>query len=152
MTKNYNILDIVNSFMVAGDVPTDTFNPRQIGLYVGLQLEEMAEKLEAIFGGRPAIVDDINDLATDFKQGIFDKLITKDKMVDMIDADVDLMWVSAGAAFSTGADVAGAVAEVGRSNMSKVDPTTGKMNKDANGKIMKPASYSPPSLAQFCNK
>lgn len=151
MIKNYNILDIVKSFMVAGDVSTNTFNPRQIGLYVGLQLEEMAEKLEAIFGNDESTVD-INAMATQFKRGDFDYLITPEKIVDMIDADVDLMWVSAGAAFSTGADVAGAVAEVGRSNMSKVDPTTGKMNKDANGKIMKPASYSPPSLAQFCNK
>ena len=39
--------------------------------------------------------------------------------------------------------------EVTRSNMSKVDPNTGKVIKRADGKVLKPESYSPPDLTKF---
>lgn len=51
-----------------------------------------------------------------------------------------------------GADVEGAYAEIVRSNMSKIDPATGKMLKDANGKVIKPPGYSPPNLAPYLAK
>ena len=48
---------------------------------------------------------------------------------------------------SQGADVTGAMNEVVRSNMSKM--VDGRMVKDANGKVVKPDTYSPPNLAPF---
>lgn len=48
-----------------------------------------------------------------------------------------------------GMAVVSAWKEVRRSNMSKLDPVTGKAIKREDGKIMKPASYSPPDLTGF---
>lgn len=38
-------------------------------------------------------------------------------------------------------------AEVHRSNMAKVDPTTGKVIKRADGKVLKPEGWTPPDVA-----
>jgi hypothetical protein len=43
-------------------------------------------------------------------------------------------------------------AEVRRSNMSKLDPETGVAIKREDGKILKPASYSPPNLKPFASQ
>ena len=42
--------------------------------------------------------------------------------------------------------------EVARSNMSKVDKGTGKLLKRADGKVLKPDTYSPPDLTPFVRK
>jgi predicted HAD superfamily Cof-like phosphohydrolase len=48
-----------------------------------------------------------------------------------------------------GADAQGAWNEVVRSNMSKIDPATGKVIKRDDGKILKPANWSPPNLTKY---
>jgi predicted HAD superfamily Cof-like phosphohydrolase len=148
----------VEEFMVAGDVETEKFNPRLVALYVGLQLEEMIEKLEPIADMidkydrmrvlRRAMFD-METEANKFKSGYYDPAVNEADRTAMLDADIDLAWVSFGGSYAMGADVEGAANEVARSNLSKVNKLTGKMDKDANGKIMKPADFSPPNLAQF---
>ena len=72
--------------------------------------------------------------------------------VEELDACCDLIWVTIGYALSRGWDISGAFNEVARSNMSKIDSATGKVLKREDGKVMKPATYSPPSLEVFVNK
>jgi len=138
--------DDVEQFMYAAGQTTDEFNVRQTALYIGLQLEEMAEKLEAIhpFGLYVAKMKRMSSL---FKEGDFDGDILTANREALLDADIDLAWVTVGAALSSGADVLGAMKEVARSNFSKM--VDGKMQKDANGKVIKGPDFSPPNLAPF---
>lgn len=48
--------------------------------------------------------------------------------------------------------IIGAFDEVARSNMSKVDIESGKLLKRADGKVLKPDTYSPPNLTPYVRK
>ena len=69
--------------------------------------------------------------------------------VEELDALIDIMVVTAGALHSMGVDVEGAWKEVFRSNMAKVDPTTGTVRKREDGKVLKPANWEPPRLDRY---
>lgn len=109
-------------FMVASDQTVGEYNPTQFALYVNLIHEE---------------VDELNEA------------FENDDRVEQLDALLDIMVVTIGALHSLGVDAAPAWNEVIRSNMSKVDPATGKVIKREDGKVLKPATFSPPELAQF---
>jgi predicted HAD superfamily Cof-like phosphohydrolase len=66
-----------------------------------------------------------------------------------LDGCMDLIWVILGYCYMKGYDVDGAWAEVARSNLSKIDSTTGKVIKNENGKVLKPEGWSPPNLKPF---
>jgi predicted HAD superfamily Cof-like phosphohydrolase len=51
-----------------------------------------------------------------------------------------------------GFDVEGAWAEVARSNLAKIDPVTGKVNKRSDGKVLKPEGWTPPKLGDYVSK
>lgn len=149
------------------------FNVRAVALHIGLQLEEMAEKLEAVSEFR--LVADLHHLGMLFKKGTYDHLVESGNRTAMIDADCDIMVVTAGAMQASGANVHGALGEVCRSNESKAVgcnscKSTGKrmvddfeiicdgadcnkrgwiLVKDANGKIQKGPDYTEPQLEQF---
>ena len=72
--------------------------------------------------------------------------------VESLDACMDMIWVILGFCYMKGYDVSGAWAEVARSNLAKIDPTTGKVIKRADGKVLKPESWTPPELKQFIKK
>ena len=65
----------------------------------------------------------------------------------LLDSLADQIVTAIGVGHMFGMDVLGALAEVDRSNWSKF--VDGKPQFDANGKIAKPATYSPPDLARF---
>ena len=65
----------------------------------------------------------------------------------MLDALCDQIVTAIGVAHRFGFDIQGALAEVNRSNWSKL--VDGQFQHDANGKVIKPADYSPPNLAPF---
>lgn len=69
--------------------------------------------------------------------------------VAQLDAVIDLLWVILGYALAKGYLIRSAWGEVARSNLSKIDSETGTCIKRDDGKIMKPATYSPPSLEAF---
>ena len=173
----------VRRFTEAVGCTTDCYNARQTALYTGLQLEEMAEKLEALN------YSDINHTGSTFtdlicllhrasgilKGGSIDSAVEQADRPAMLDADVDLAWVTVGSMLSQGADVLGAMREVARANMSKLigcractydgkeeagvediicdgDLCKGTRLiavKDANGKVTKPAGWTPPDIAPF---
>lgn len=117
--------DIFNDqrkFMQACGQSVDTFNQEQFNLYTRLIQEEVEELWAANSNG--------------------------DK-VECLDALIDILVVTAGALHSLGVDANGAWKEVFRSNMDKVDPITGRVNKREDGKVLKPANWEPPRLARF---
>lgn len=69
--------------------------------------------------------------------------------LQILDGSCDSDVVVTGSDLTFGFDHDAAIAEVHRSNMTKVDPATGKATKDAGGKVLKPAGYSPPNLLPF---
>ena len=69
--------------------------------------------------------------------------------VEQLDACMDMIWVILGYCYMKGWDVNGAWNEVARSNFMKINPETGKVNKRADGKVLKPEGWTPPSLEQF---
>ena len=69
-----------------------------------------------------------------------------------LDGCMDLIWVILGYCYMKQFDVDGAWDEVARSNLSKIDPNTGKVNKRKDGKVMKPEGWTPPNLKPFVKK
>ena len=69
--------------------------------------------------------------------------------VGQLDGCMDLIWVTLGYCYMKGFDVSGAWAEVARSNLSKIDPVTGKVIKRNDGKVLKPEGWTPPELKPF---
>ena len=67
---------------------------------------------------------------------------------DDVDALIDILVVTIGALHSIGVDIEGAWEEVHGSNMAKIDPTTGKVIRREDGKILKPEGWQPPNLKQ----
>lgn len=65
---------------------------------------------------------------------------------EVIDAMCDLLYVVYGAANALGVDLDPFFDEVHRSNMSKLDPETGKPIYREDGKVMKSSSWSPPDV------
>lgn len=61
----------------------------------------------------------------------------------------DLIWVCIGYGIASGYDLEGAFREVYRSNMTKVDPSTGKVIKREDGKVIKPPSYQPANMEPY---
>ena len=75
-------------------------------------------------------------------------LRTHDK-VEQLDALVDILVVTVGAIRAAGWDGEAAWKEVMDTNFAKIDPVTGKVNKRADGKVLKPEGWVAPALAQF---
>jgi predicted HAD superfamily Cof-like phosphohydrolase len=72
-----------------------------------------------------------------------------DDEVEMLDACMDSIWVILAFCHMKGYDVHGAWNEVLRTNMSKVDPNTGKVKRRSDGKILKPEGWQEPDLSKF---
>lgn len=161
MIKQETFVADVRRFTEAVGCTTDRFNVRQTALYIGLQLEEMAEKLEAVFHSKK--IDQIDnfkeaeiggaavmlrDMSKRFKKGDYDDHVEIGDREAMLDADIDLAWVTIGSALSQGADVLGAMREVARANLDKIGPD-GSVIKDENGKVKKPAGWRGPDNSPF---
>jgi len=88
------------------------------------------------------------DLITEETGELKDAIIAGDQ-VEQLDALVDILVVTMGAIRAAGWDGEAAWNEVMRTNFAKVDPTTGKVIKREDGKVLKPEGWSAPQLAQF---
>jgi predicted HAD superfamily Cof-like phosphohydrolase len=150
-----NIHTAVTKFQVAAGDTVDEFNSRQAARYTGMQCEELAEKLRRLASAAVPASAALLDLALmleehgeRWKLGEFDAVveravISEDARADIIDADIDLAWVSFGSLNSLGTDVAGNVGEVAAKNLQKIGPN-GLVYRDVNGKIAKPPGWTPP--------
>ena len=77
--------------------------------------------------------------------------VANDDRVEQLDALIDILVVTIGAIHSMGADAEGAWNEVLKTNLSKIDETTGKVIKREDGKVLKPEGWEPPNLVEFLN-
>ena len=90
------------------------------------------------------------DLITEEYDELKEAVIANDR-VEQLDALVDILVVTMGAIRAGGFDGEGAWKEVMDTNFAKIDPTTGKVIKRADGKVLKPEGWRAPELAQFVN-
>ena len=78
-----------------------------------------------------------------------EEAIQDNDKVEQLDALVDILVVTMGAIRAAGWDGEAAWKEVMDTNFAKIDPVTGKVNKRADGKVLKPEGWVAPALAQF---
>lgn len=109
-------------FMIASDQTVGELNYEQFKLYAKLITEEYDELQVAV--------------------------ANKDR-VETVDALLDIIVVSIGALHSVGVDVDGAWKEVVASNLAKINPRTGRVQKREDGKVIKPASWVPPDIIKY---
>ena len=109
----------IDTFATACDQPPSTEN---YAMYLDLITEEYGELKEAI---------EAND------------------KVEQLDALIDILVVTMGAVRAAGWDGQGAWKEVMNTNFAKIDPVTGKVNKRADGKVLKPEGWQAPQLTPF---
>ena len=88
------------------------------------------------------------DLITEEYNELKDAIQDNDK-VEQLDALVDILVVTMGAIRAAGWDGEAAWKEVMDTNFAKIDPTTGKVIKREDGKVLKPEGWKAPQLAQF---
>ena len=88
------------------------------------------------------------DLITEEYEELKEAVIANDR-VEQLDALVDILVVTMGAIRAGGFDGEGAWKEVMDTNFAKIDPTTGKVRKREDGKVLKPEGWKAPELAQF---
>lgn len=72
-----------------------------------------------------------------------------DDTVEEIDACFDMMWVIIGYMKSRGWDCENIWDEGAKSNLSKIDPVSGKVLRREDGKILKPEGWKPPDFTKF---
>jgi predicted HAD superfamily Cof-like phosphohydrolase len=109
-------------FMKACDQSVGEWNVEQFNLYVNLIEEEFNDELKT------AIKNCDN--------------------VEILDALIDILVVTIGAAHSMGADVEGAWKEVMKTNFAKIGED-GKVRKREDGKVLKPVGWVSPDLKPF---
>ena len=110
------------TFMLACDQTVDSYNEDQYNMYLTLIREEFDELQEAL------IIDN---------------------RTEQLDALIDILVVTIGAIHSAGFDAQGAWNEVMDTNFAKIDPSTGKVKKRADGKVLKPADWKEPELNPY---
>ena len=81
-----------------------------------------------------------------------EEAIQDNDKVEQLDALIDILVVTMGAVRAAGWDGEAAWKEVMDTNFAKIDPTTGKVIKRADGKVLKPEGWKAPQLAQFIDK
>lgn len=155
-TAHMHLMTAVKRFMTIGGQSTTHFNMQQASLYLGLQFEELGEKIEEVAKGAVAEGDRLNlsELSVylkkwglQFKNGFHQGAIARADRAALLNADFDLAFVSAGAIFSTSTDGIGAVWEGCRSNLDKY--RNGVVLKDANGKVQRPEGWTKPNFEKF---
>ena len=114
-----NPFEDIERFGTACDQPASEANYK---MYLSLIDEEVAELEEAVMA---------ND------------------RVEQLDALVDILVVTMGAIRAGGFDGEGAWKEVMDTNFAKIDPTTGKVIKREDGKVLKPEGWQAPQLIPF---
>ena len=112
---------------------------------VGDFMESMDQEVRI----RPSFPDEeIQKLRKDLIEEELDEFsyaLDNKNMVEIADALTDLLYVVYGAGHAFGIDLDDCFAEVHRSNTSKLGPDFRPIKRE-DGKVMKPATYSPPDL------
>ena len=146
-----DIIERIESFNFNIGNTIDRPDERQVSLYVGLVLEEVAELVQAASGMLEMDdVKSIKELADRFKKGHqaladTEPDLDEDERVDILDAACDVVITAVGVGISLGANVRGALHEVMRANEKKLEH--GRI--DENGKLLKPDNWQAPDLRDY---
>lgn len=98
---------------------------------------------------------DVTDLANLYKKLIkeesdeFWEAVDANDDTEQLDACFDMLWVIVGYMHSRGWDCSAAWDEGAKSNLAKIDATTGKVIRREDGKIMKPEGWTKPDFSKF---
>lgn len=79
----------------------------------------------------------------------FTNAVASYDIIEVADALADLIYVAVGTALEFGIPLDKVWDEVQRSNMSKLDPATGKAIKRHDGKVLKGPNFSPPDIQRL---
>lgn len=157
---NINLAETVHEFMRIGGQTVDTPDARQASLYLGLQMEELAEKLDALISVSPfeqtmlaPLSRTLKITAQRAKEGaymptfstMFRETIAAHEQC--VDADADLAWVALGSLMCSARMPFAIIHEVARANMDKYP--NGVAMRDSNGKIQKPTGWRGPDHLNF---
>ena len=82
----------------------------------------------------------------------FEYAMTQDEAIEVLDGTTDVSVVNSGFALACGLPGGAAYLEVVCSNLSKANPVTGVIDKDASGKWIKGADYFKPDLAKVLHQ
>lgn len=74
--------------------------------------------------------------------------VSERDMVEVADALADMVYIIAGTALEFGIPLDRVWDEVQRSNMAKVDPVSGRVNRREDGKILKPEGWTGPRIGE----
>lgn len=117
-----NVFKDIDTFATACDQPPSVSN---YNMYLSLIDEEYGELAEAV---------------------------KAEDRVEQLDALIDILVVTLGAIRAGSFEGEGAWKEVMATNFAKIDPTTGKVRKREDGKVLKPEGWKAPQLEQFVGK
>jgi predicted HAD superfamily Cof-like phosphohydrolase len=117
-----NVFNDIDRFATACDQPATESNYK---MYLSLIDEEYGELVEAV---------------------------NNNDRVEQLDALVDILVVTMGAIRAAGWNGEAAWKEVMATNFAKIDPSTGKVRKREDGKVLKPVGWRAPNLQQFVGK
>lgn len=127
-------------FQLAVPEPTDKNKSVQVGCF----FEEVNEVLNAL--GEYEI-GSLEDVSEGYKKYGGKVQLTDEQRLELLDGLCDVIVTAVGVAHMFDMDIIGAMSEVNRSNFSKF--VGGKPVFNEQGKIAKPATYSPPDLKDF---
>lgn len=116
---NMSVFEDVKNFMTACDQGK---SEQTATLYLELINEEFNELSDGVEGG--------SDVAT-------------------LDAICDTIWTLIGYAHAKGYPIEAAWDAVALSNLRKIDLRTGKVNRRADGKVLKPEGWKPPDIGRI---
>lgn len=140
---------------IAGQT-TGRFNARQACLYTGLVLEEVGEMVEVIIGGTLTesqrhhlfpLANILRHFAKEFRDGMHEGDLLRCNHAELLDAQFDTAWVAIGALMSTSAYPENCIAHGVFTNLDKF--RDGKCERDANGKVKKPADWQAPDFGLY---
>lgn len=92
------------------------------------------------------IQEEANELIAELTNPEFSHENFETHMADTAKEIADVIYVAIGTALSIGIPLEKVWAEVHASNMAKVDPTTGKVRRREDGKILKPDGWEKPDV------
>lgn len=145
-------LELVKEFHTAFDHPVEKELKRPdvktVKLRLKLILEEFSELVDATLSIQGMKSHKVASLLKDADKEL-DKLIEEDLDIDIIetaDALGDIKYVVDGTALVFGIPLNDVFEEIHKSNMSKLDPITGKAIFDDNHKIQKGDKYFKPNI------
>jgi predicted HAD superfamily Cof-like phosphohydrolase len=101
------------------------------------------------FPSEPNELSDLYLKLIDEEYNEFAEAVSDNNDAEQLDACFDMMWVIIGYMKARGWDCETAWDEGAKSNLSKINPTTGMVFRREDGKILKPEGWKPPNFEKF---